>query len=55
MSPDVLEELNNAYVCAESDLINHIDSDFVVMGVLLILLGRIEKILATNGIKHNPD
>lgn len=55
MNAEILEELDNAYVCAETDLYNHIDSDYVVMGVLLILLGRIEKILQANGIKHNYD
>lgn len=55
MNEELLKDLDDAYLCAESDLYNYIDSDFVVMGVLLILLGRIEKILAANGIKHSPD
>jgi len=55
MNNNYLQELDDAYICAESDLYNYIDNDFVVMGVLLILLGRIEKILLANGIQHNID
>lgn len=55
MNDGLLKDLDDAYVCAESDLYNNLDSDFAIMGVLLILLGRIERILAANGIKHNSD